>query len=147
MWGGCLLRCPLSRGGSALTGGLPSFTGDVFCLISAVSSLVSSDEAPPPWGFALPDPARVLEVVASGLALEAADALSLLEVVAHLSPSLRPVARPLHTLVRGAAVPASLFASWAPTTGGASPTASRLAQYGFRRASFCTDTCPERSIL
>jgi len=90
--GGCLVRCPHSRGGGALTGELSSSTGGVPGLLVTGSSLVSPDGAPPLWGFALSDPARVMEVMVSGLALEAANALLLAEVVASLLPSPPPAA-------------------------------------------------------
>jgi len=150
--GGCLVRCPRSKEGGVLTGGLSSSTGGVTGLsVTGISSLccslVSLDGAPPGGeGFALPDPVWVPEVMASDLALETADALPLMEVVSHLLPSLLPAARPLHTLVRVAAAHVLLSASGAPTTG-VSPTASGPAHYGFKRALFWIDTCPECSIL
>jgi len=72
----------------------------------------------PPWGFALPDPARVPEVMVSGLALEAADAPLLAEVVAHFLPGPLPAVRPPHTRVHAAAARAPLSVSGAPTKGG-----------------------------
>jgi len=110
------VRCPHSRGDGALTGELLSSTGSVSCPLVTGFSLIPPDGAPPPWGFALPGPARVPEVTASGLALEAADALLLVEEAAHRLPGLRPTARPLHTRVRDAAARALLSASGAPTT-------------------------------
>jgi len=124
--GGCLVRCPHSREGGVLTGGLANSTGGVIGLLvtgisSLCSSLISPDGAPPRGVFALSDPARVPEVMASDLALETADALLLIEVVSHPLPNLLLAARPLHTLVCVAAAHASLSASGAPTTGGLLP--------------------------
>jgi len=59
------------------------------------SSLISPDGAltpPLPWGFALKDPAWVPEVMVSGWALEAVDALLLVEVLVRFLQSLPPVA-------------------------------------------------------
>jgi len=92
--GGCLVRCPRSRGGGALTGrlssgggaltgGLLSSTGGVTGLLlttgvsSSCSFLNSLDGAPPRGGFALPESKQVPEVVALDLALGAMSALLL----------------------------------------------------------------------
>jgi len=121
--GGCRVRCPHSKKGGVLTGGLLSSTGGVTgLLVTGVSSfrsfLISPDGDPPPGGFALADLSQVLEVVAPGLAMETVDALLLMEVVFHLLPSALPAARPLHTLAHVAVAHVLLSASWAPTTGG-----------------------------
>jgi len=155
--GGCLVRCPRSKKSGVLAGEDGVLTGGRLCstggvtglLVTGVSALISSDGAPHrEGGFALPDPSQVPEVVALGLALWAVGALPLTEVAFPPSPSPLSTTRPPHILARGAAAHALLSASWAPTTWrGASPVASGLVQYGFKRASFLIDTCPEHSSL
>jgi len=78
--------------------------------------------------FARPDSCLVPDVVVAVLALEvdgldlgAVGALSLVEVAFLALPSLLSAARPLHIRVHVAAACALSSASWAPTTGGASP--------------------------
>jgi len=151
--GRCLVRCPRSREGGVLNGGLLSSTGGVTgLLVTGVSSLcfslISPDRAHPPGGFYTsgPVPGSGSDGVRSGVGDGGRTSVN----GSSLSSLAKSSARGTTTQYSGPRrcrprVVVCLQGS--NDRGGASPTASGLAQYGFKRASFWINTCPERSSL
>jgi len=151
------VRMPLTilcREGGVLTGGLLSSTGGVTSLLvtgisSLCSSLISPDGAPSPGGGVCTS-GSVLISGSGGVRPGVGDGGRTFINRGGLSSLAKSSARSTTTSYSGPCrrhprIVVCLRGS--NNGGGASPTASVLAQYDFKRPSFWIDTCPERSIL